>query len=300
MDLSGKVIKSIPTPGKNPIGLAYDGNYLWTMPWDGTGTAYKFDMSGNVVDSIPTPGWSGLAWDGEHLWVSKGEGMRIYEIDPSNGSVIRAITSSGDKTFGMTWQGPYLWTCEWANEIAEDMRIIRMLPVEDAIIIDGLRNDWHDFSPLVLDMEGDAPDDKKDIKAVYGFTDDRYFYLMVEVYADNMGQFDHVGVQIDIDRDGKPEFNLDSARCRGEPADRVWGMGAGITDLRQVEPKYSYRKWAPFLYAHSNMKDVFEFKVPLSFIENHSEFYIKCSFMDESDGEWLVLDETDWGHVTER
>lgn len=297
LDSSAKVMRSILAPGKNSIGLAYDGNYLWTMPWDGTGTAYKFDMSGNVVDSIATPGWSGLAWDGEHLWVSGGEGMRIYKMDISDGSVTSVITSPGEKTWDLTWQGSYLWACEWANEIEADQRIIKLLPIEEVIAIDGLRNDWQDFSSLVSDTKGDAPDDKTDIKAVYGFTNDRYFYLMVEVYGDNVGQFDHVAVQINIDRDGKPEFNLDSARCRGEPVDRGWGLGAGITDFRQAEPEYSYRKWAPFLYAHSNIKDVFEFKVPLSFIENHSEFYIKCSFMDESDGKWFVLDETDWAYV---
>jgi hypothetical protein len=300
LDSSAKVIKSIPAPGKNPIGLAYDGEYLWTMPWDGTGTAYRIDTSGNVVDSIPTPGWSGLAWDGEHLWVSNGEHLRIYEMDISDGRVIGVITSPGEKTWDLTWQDSYLWACEWANEIEADQRIIKLLPIQEIIAIDGLRNDWRDFPLLVSDPKGDALDEKTDIKAVYSFTDNRYFYLMIEVYADDVGQFDHVGVQIDLDHDGKPEFKLDSARCRGEPEDRAWGIGAGITDLRQAELKYSYRKWAPFLYAHSNMKDVFEFKVPLTFIEDHSEFDMNCSLMDESSGQWLVLDETDWVHVSKR
>ena len=300
LDSSGKVIKLIPAPGKNPIGLAYDGECLWTMPWDGTGTAYRFDMAGNIVDSIATPGWSGLAWDGEHLWVSEGEGMRIYEMDPASGSVLRVITSSGDKTFDITWQDSYLWACEWVNEIVEDMTIIKMLPVEEVITIDGLRDDWQDFSPLVLDAKGDAPDEKTDIKTVYGFTDNGYLYLMIEPHADTVGTFDHVGVEVDINCDGKPEYRLDSTLCRGTPSERQLGLGAGITDFRGEDVKYSYRKWASFLYVLSNMKDVFEFKVPLSFIENHNEFNIKCSFMDESDGQWFALDETDWAYVRRR
>lgn len=300
LDSSGKVMRSIPAPGKNPIGLAYDGEYLWTMPWDGTGTAYRFDTSGNVVDSMRTPGWSGLAWDGEHLWVSRGEGMRIYGMDVSDGRVISVITSTGDKTWDLTWQGSYLWACEWANEIEADQRIVKMLPVEELITIDGLGDDWQDFHPLVSDPKGDAPDEKTDIETVYGFTDNSYFYSMIETYANTVGTFDHVGVEIDIDGDGKSEYKLDSAVCQGTPTERGWGIGAGITDFRGAEAKYSYRKWAPFLYAHSNMKDVFEFKVPLSFIENHTEFSIKCSFMDESDGEWFAVDETDWAYVRRR
>jgi len=300
LDSSAKAIKSIPAPGKNPIGLAYDGTYLWTMPWDGTGTAYRFDTSGNVVDSIPTPGWSGLAWDGQHVWVSNGEHMRIYQMDILDGRVISVITSSGEKTWDLTWRGPYLWVCEWANEIEADQRIVKMLPVEEAITIDGLKGDWQDFSPLVSDPKGDAADEKRDIQAVYSFTDDRYFYLMIETYADSLAPFDHVGVEVDIDGDSESEYRLDSAACRGRPAETEWGIGAVITDLREAEPKSSYRKWAPFLYAHSNAKRVFEFKVPLSFIDNFSEFYIRCTFMDEADGKWFALDETDWAYVTKK
>lgn len=296
LDSSGKVIKSIPAPGKNPIGLAYDGEYLWTIPWDGTGRAYKFDTSGNMVDSMPTPGWSGLAWDGEHLWVT-GMG-RIYEMDTSDGRVIRVITSSGDRTADITWQGPYVWAGEWANEIVADMRIVKMLPVEEIITIDGLRDDWQNFSPLVSDPKGDAPDENTDIKAVYGFTDNRYFYLMVEPYADSLGTFDHVGVEVDINCDGKSEYMLDSALGRGTPLERQWGMGVGITDFREDRVKYSYRKGPPFSYAHSNMKEVFEFKVPLSFIENISDFNIKVRLVDESQEEWYTVDETDWAYVS--
>lgn len=300
LDSSGNVLKSIPAPGKNPIGLAYDGKCLWTMPWDGTGTAHRFDMSGNVVASMATPGWSGLAWDGEHIWVSNGEHMRIYEMDISDGRVTNVITSPGEKTWDLTWQSPYLWACEWANEIEVDQRIIKILPLREAITIDGLSKDWEGFPLLLSDSHDDAPNAETDIKGMYGFTDGRYFYLMIETYGGNIAEFDHVGVQVDIVGDGRPEYNLDSARCRGRPADREWGIGAGITDLQEKEPKYSYRKWVPFLYAHSNVKEVFEFKVPLSLIENRSEFRIKCSFIDETDGEWYALDDTDWADVGAR
>lgn len=30
------------------------------------------------------------------------------------------------------------------------------------------------------------------------------------------------------------------------------------------------------------------------------EVYIRCSFMDEADGKWFTLDETDWAHVTKK
>lgn len=302
LDTSGKVIKSIPAPGKGPAGLTYDGEYLWTIPWTGgEWEAYRFDTSGNIIGSLQVPGVTGLAWYGGHLWVSSG--TKFYEMDPLDGNVIRVITSSGDKSFDITWQGSYIWSAEWGNEIETDTRVVKMLPLEERITIDGLRNEWLDFSPLMLDPKGDNANENEetDIKAVYGFTDDKYFYLMIELYARTIGQFDHVDVEVDLNGDGKREYLLGSARCRGTPLARGWGLGVGITDFRGEEIKQSYRRYAPgYLYAHSNMKEVFEFKVPLSFIENRADFTIKCYLMDKSDGKSLVIDETDWAYVSRK
>ncbi len=127
VDRSGQVIKSISAPCAEPQGLTYDGQYLWTFTNKIQGKAYQFDTSGNTVHTIQTIGVSGLAWDGKYLWTNGGPD-ELAQIDPLNGRLIRAISSSGVFTPYLAWQEPYLWTVEWADEIPEHTRLIKLLP----------------------------------------------------------------------------------------------------------------------------------------------------------------------------
>lgn len=127
---SGQVIKSIPTPCAEPQGLTYDGQYLWTFTNQVQGKVYQFDTLGNTVRVLQTDGHSALAWDGKYLWTN-GAFRELVQIDPSDGRVIRAITSSGVMTPYLTWQEPYLWAVEWADEIPEHTRLIKMLPTRE-------------------------------------------------------------------------------------------------------------------------------------------------------------------------
>lgn len=128
VDRSGNVIKSIPAPCDEPQGLTYDGKCLWTFSNQIQGKAYQFDTSGGIIRTLQTSGFSGLAWDGKYLWVNRIAAQELCQIDPSDGHVIRVITSSGVDTQYLTWQEPYLWACEWADETPGHYRLVQMLP----------------------------------------------------------------------------------------------------------------------------------------------------------------------------
>lgn len=51
-----------------------------------------------------------LAWDGEHLWVTTlfGEAA-IYELEPSDGSVVSSFVIAPPNHHGLAWDGAYLW-----------------------------------------------------------------------------------------------------------------------------------------------------------------------------------------------
>ena len=60
----GDILKTIPTPGPLPTGLAFDGTHLW-LAEDHTDHIYCLDPhSGKVVAKFETPGYhpEGLAW----------------------------------------------------------------------------------------------------------------------------------------------------------------------------------------------------------------------------------------------
>jgi len=117
------------------MGLTWDGQYLWTAPWHEAGKLYRFDVSGNTVKILQTPvGFrSGLAWDKGCLWVSSnGPDCKIYEIDPSDGHIIRVITGPAVRTFDMTWQGSDLWAVDWVAELGKDSRVFKIQVLEKA------------------------------------------------------------------------------------------------------------------------------------------------------------------------
>jgi len=110
----GEVITSFSAPGAGPLGLAWDGEYLWNADWE-TNMIYKLSPStGSVVQSFSSPGTRpyGLTYDGTYLWVADRDTDLIYQLDPATGSVIRSIPTPGGEPGGMTWDGEYLWVAE--------------------------------------------------------------------------------------------------------------------------------------------------------------------------------------------
>ncbi len=127
----GEVITSFAAPGSGPLGLAWDGEYLWNADWETT-MIYKLSPStGSVVQSFSSPGTRpfGLTYDGTYLWVAVRDGAMIYQLDPATGSVIRSIPSPGTNPEGLTWDGEYLWVAEYY-----DNKIYKLDPSVGSIV----------------------------------------------------------------------------------------------------------------------------------------------------------------------
>lgn len=107
------ILKEFDSPGDNPTGLTWDGNYLWNADWD-TKKIYNIRPdTGEVIKEISSPGTVpfGLAWDGNYLWNADFYSGKIYKIDTNTGEVIRAIESPGGAfSTGLAWDGNYLWS----------------------------------------------------------------------------------------------------------------------------------------------------------------------------------------------
>ncbi len=87
------IIRSFPSPGPSPKGLAWDGEYLWNSD-NSTDTIYKLNPSdGSVVSSFDSPGSDprGLTWDGEYLWAVEGEEVTIYKLNPADGDTLSSL-----------------------------------------------------------------------------------------------------------------------------------------------------------------------------------------------------------------
>ncbi len=97
----GDVIKSWPASAPNLAwGTGYDGSDVWVSHINTATMAttdYEYTTDGALTGvSFPTP-WAGvwaadMAWDGHYLWqVNVGGDNKIYQIDPTDGSVVNSI-----------------------------------------------------------------------------------------------------------------------------------------------------------------------------------------------------------------
>lgn len=59
----------------------------------------------------------GLAWDGSSLWLATRDAKKIWQIDPSDGSVINSFPSPNVNPEGLAWDGQYLWNSDWFTDM---------------------------------------------------------------------------------------------------------------------------------------------------------------------------------------
>lgn len=114
---------SFLTPGIQPGGVAWDGQYFWNSDAN-TRLIYKLTETGSVVSSFSLPTGSleggGLAWDGMHLWLADEKAAILFKIDPATGLAVAQYNlpsfGQGDPNgYDLTWDGQYLWHSEYAS-----------------------------------------------------------------------------------------------------------------------------------------------------------------------------------------
>lgn len=77
-----RVEEAFNTPGHRPVGMCWDGRFLWITDRD-SGRVDRFDPEvKEITRSVVTPGYSpfGLAWDGLYMWVTDSGTGRMYRL----------------------------------------------------------------------------------------------------------------------------------------------------------------------------------------------------------------------------
>jgi DNA-binding beta-propeller fold protein YncE len=86
---SQTVVDSLPAPGSQTRGLAWDGTHLWNA--DANDTVYQIDPStGAVVSSfyfVIDAAYGGITWSqDDNLWIANGN--YIYKVNPTTGDIV--------------------------------------------------------------------------------------------------------------------------------------------------------------------------------------------------------------------
>jgi len=102
------------TLGSSPVGMTYDGEYLWTANTGdgtaGTGSLSRVAPIGGVVTTFTT-GFNqprGILFDGANLWVTDAGDNSLKRVDTTTGGVIQTIALSGTVNHPV-FDGTNLW-----------------------------------------------------------------------------------------------------------------------------------------------------------------------------------------------
>jgi len=108
----------------SPTDMAFDGTHFWVVDWQSNTINKVLPEDGTIISSLPGPSILpsyqsnpntdnarpfGITWDGQALWISEQSDLRIYRIDPSDGSILAYFDTQGSDPKGLTWDGEYLW-----------------------------------------------------------------------------------------------------------------------------------------------------------------------------------------------
>jgi hypothetical protein len=100
--------------GSYPVGMTYDGEYLWTASPDngaGTGSISRVLLAFGSAASTFTTGFSqprGILFDGANLWVTDSGDNSLKRVDTTTGAVLQTIALSGTVKHPV-FDGTNLW-----------------------------------------------------------------------------------------------------------------------------------------------------------------------------------------------
>lgn len=131
-DTSGGLLQTWTSPFPSPNGVAWDGADVWHSGFVQNLTLINSN-TGATIRSIPAPGIAprGLEWVNETLWVvdtNSNPADAIYQIDPSDGTVLRHIQLSGANfPYGVAFDGEYFWVTDLLLAKIYKVDFIRLL-----------------------------------------------------------------------------------------------------------------------------------------------------------------------------
>lgn len=115
----GDVVSSFTAPADNPVGLTWADGYLWLIDHghDEPAKLLKLnptDGSHLLTLTLPITHVMGLTWNGSSFWAVSRHDSVIYEINPSDGSIVSSFHSPNPYEVetgceGLAWDGTYLW-----------------------------------------------------------------------------------------------------------------------------------------------------------------------------------------------
>jgi len=105
----GTEISALSGLAIRPMGMCWDGQYLWTSAITVT-TLYRYDTAGNQVSSFPSVDGTGTTWDGVYVWTGTKATNQIYQYTTDGTQISYFNHPPG--VGSVCWDGKYLWATD--------------------------------------------------------------------------------------------------------------------------------------------------------------------------------------------
>ncbi len=188
----GFVLKTITAPTPSPIGLAWDGAYLWCVD-NIHRKLIQFDPNdGTTIKEFPSPAGSpqGITFDGEYLWISDRSQDEIYRVNPKTGNVFLIAKAPGKYSRDLCYDGKNLWNVDFIAKKIYKLRIdnekfVRSNATEEWIIYRHLTTNFGPGKIHQMDVQIALPVDRPNQKMESDFS---YAPAKPKIATDNWGQ----------------------------------------------------------------------------------------------------------------
>lgn len=188
----GFVLKTITAPTPSPIGLAWDGSYLWCVD-NIHRKLIQFDPNdGTTIKEFPSPAGSpqGITFDGKYLWISDRSQDEIYCVNPKTGNVFLIAKAPGKYSRDLCYDGKNLWNVDFITKKIYKLRIdnekfVRSNATEEQITYRHLTTNFGPGKIHQMDVQIALPVDRPNQKIENRFS---YSPAKPEIAIDNWGQ----------------------------------------------------------------------------------------------------------------
>lgn len=137
----GSVLKKFPTTTHHSSGITWDGEAIWVASTFEPIELFRYAPDGTELKRLPTPGKNersgahGLEWIDNKLWVTVPPSATTYQLDPSDGRILRQFPAPGNRPHGLAWDGTTLWCAETTHRTITgydlEGNVQRVLALED-------------------------------------------------------------------------------------------------------------------------------------------------------------------------
>ncbi len=116
------------TVGSSPVGLVFDGRWVWAAS-RGSDTVTKIDPRSNTVVATIATAYdpSRLAFDGAAVWVAHYGSNKVSKIDPATNAVTSFDLPGGP--YAIVFDGSAMWIALW-----DDAKVVKIRPDTNQVL----------------------------------------------------------------------------------------------------------------------------------------------------------------------